>query len=183
MEDAAAAVRRLLPTAVPARLLLPALASHLPLAMVIAHLSECTPATCHGGARDHLPAPVRLDFNNSLPQPAWHSAPCPRLHAQRTGARSTAQLLDIAAGLLSVQKPGAAILHAEATFQLLLPALDVRQTSAASFGPEGESLPHSVDFPPERADQQSLQMFMTSLGSGHKVSPRWSSMRWGQWRR
>jgi hypothetical protein len=38
VEDTAAAIRRLLPTVVPARLLLPALAKHLPLALVTMNL-------------------------------------------------------------------------------------------------------------------------------------------------
>jgi hypothetical protein len=58
--DAAAAVRRLLPTAVPARLLLPALASHLPLALVTTHLSECTAATCDRCACADMLAPCGI---------------------------------------------------------------------------------------------------------------------------
>jgi hypothetical protein len=83
---------------------------------------------------------------------------------QRTGARSTAQLLDVAAALLSLQKPSAAILHAEAVFQFLLPALDVRQSCAAAFTPEGEALLSQLHWSTPSAHQQNVAICHNRVG-------------------
>lgn len=151
-EDTAAAIRRLLPTAVPTRLLLPALASHLPRSLVSMHSVSCSSAAYSSTACDvslislamsiriHRTPTCILNFTSGL--------------VQRTGARSTAELLDITAALLSLQKPGAAIVHAEAAFRFLLPALDVRQARLAAFSPEGKPL--FVCF--------SARMLMLSIG-------------------
>lgn len=142
-EDAAAAIRRLLPAAVPARLLLPALASHLPKALVripsafaplvsifcdfvfLSSLLMCQRTRC-------TLTRLHLIYNVTLRERIV------QILMQRTGARSTSELLEIAVALLSLQKPSAAIVQAEAAFRFLLPSLDARQTRLAQFESEGK---------------------------------------------
>lgn len=48
------------------------------------------------------------------------------------------ELLAMATALLGAHGHASVATHAETTFRFLLPALDMRQTHLAAFGPEGE---------------------------------------------